>query len=210
MTEASVGKLYYCTCGYYSLNQYAVYGHISGKLHGKNAKAEERGKHQMIHGYRVEYLRSQWADFINSFSYHISDDWAGMLRDGRCEPVAIEGNTLILGFKHAIHRDRAEIPANRKYLEEEVNQWFSDLTKVRCILLSQIKVPDILKPSVDNIDDLTKMLSATKVISQLTDALNTETEKRKNFEDRCKKYGQAVPKLISALTKAQEALARRD
>jgi len=87
----------------------------------------------------IERVRAQWKDFVNSLrGVGSSGDLDARLRSA-CEPVAIEDDTLILAFKHAIHKDRIEEPKYRHMVEERLSKKFSNLKKVRCILRPEAK-----------------------------------------------------------------------
>jgi DNA polymerase III subunit gamma/tau len=87
----------------------------------------------------IERVRAQWKDFVNSLrGVGSSGDLDARLRSA-CEPVAIEDDTLVLAFKHAIHKDRIEEPKYRHMVEERLSKKFSNLKKVRCILRPEAK-----------------------------------------------------------------------
>ncbi len=51
-----------------------------------------------------------------------------------CEPVAIEDNTLTLGFYHKFHKEYIEDAKYKHLVEKKLHEVFGRSFKVRCIL----------------------------------------------------------------------------
>ena len=51
-----------------------------------------------------------------------------------CEPVALEGETLVLGFYYEFHKEKIEDPKYRHMVEAKVSEVFGQSYKIRCVL----------------------------------------------------------------------------
>ena len=51
-----------------------------------------------------------------------------------CEPVAVEGDVIVLGFAHDFHRSRVEDEQNRHDIEEVLSELIGQRYRVRCVL----------------------------------------------------------------------------
>ena len=54
-----------------------------------------------------------------------------------CEPVAIEGNTLVLGFYYSFHKEKVEDPKYRRMIERQLSEYFGTPYQLRCDLKSR-------------------------------------------------------------------------
>jgi len=52
-----------------------------------------------------------------------------------CEPVAVEGDTIVLGFYYAFHKEKIQDPKYRHMVEAKVSEVFKAPYKIRCILI---------------------------------------------------------------------------
>ena len=53
------------------------------------------------------------------------------------EPIAIEGDVVVLGFEYDLHRGRAEEEANRRDVEDVLSHLIGRPCQVRCVLARQ-------------------------------------------------------------------------
>ena len=57
------------------------------------------------------------------------------------EPVALEGDTLVIGFFHEFHKNWIDNPKYRHLVEKKVNEVFGGPYRIRCDLVSKDKSP---------------------------------------------------------------------
>ena len=51
-----------------------------------------------------------------------------------CEPVAVEGDIIVLGFTHKFHRSKVEEEQKKQIVEDVLSMLFGQQYRVRCIL----------------------------------------------------------------------------
>ena len=51
-----------------------------------------------------------------------------------CEPMAVEGNIVVLGFTHQFHRSKVEEEHNKQVVEEVLGDLLGQRYRVRCVL----------------------------------------------------------------------------
>ena len=54
-----------------------------------------------------------------------------------CEPVAVEGDVVVLGFVHNFHRSKVEEEHNRRDVEDALSSLVGQRYHVRCVLAHQ-------------------------------------------------------------------------
>ena len=54
-----------------------------------------------------------------------------------CEPVAVEGDIVVLGFTHDFHRSRVEEEQSKRDIEEVLSELAGQRYRLRCVLLQQ-------------------------------------------------------------------------
>ena len=54
-----------------------------------------------------------------------------------CEPVAVEGDVVVLGFTHDFHRSRVEEAQSKRDVEEVLSELAGQRYRLRCVLLRQ-------------------------------------------------------------------------
>ena len=54
-----------------------------------------------------------------------------------CEPVAVEGNVVVLGFVHDFHRGKVEEEHNKRDVENVLSNLAGQRYRVRCVLRCQ-------------------------------------------------------------------------
>ncbi len=82
----------------------------------------------------VEQIRHRWDEFVSACKGMGSSGNLDALLRRACEPVALEGDTLVLGFYHDFHMAKIE---DRKYchlVEKKLQDVFGIPYHVRCIL----------------------------------------------------------------------------
>jgi hypothetical protein len=81
-----------------------------------------------------EALRSQWPDFLNALRPR-NLPLEALMRS--CEPQAVEGDVVVLGFTHDFHRSRVEEDQNRQDIEDVLAELIGQRYRVRCVLMQQ-------------------------------------------------------------------------
>jgi len=51
-----------------------------------------------------------------------------------CEPVAVEGDVVVLGFAHNFHRSKVEEEHNKQIVEDVLSSLIGQRYRVRCVL----------------------------------------------------------------------------
>jgi len=87
----------------------------------------------------IEQIRQRWSDFINACRGAGSAGTLDALLRKACEAVALEGDTLVLGFYHDFHRSKIEDPKYRHLVEDKLRDVFGTPYHVRCVLTPKEK-----------------------------------------------------------------------
>jgi len=89
----------------------------------------------------IDYFRSQWSRVVEALRGAGSKGNLDAFLRSACEPVAVEGNTLVLGFYYSFHLERIEDPKYRHLVEKKVSEVFGSPYQVRCILKPRNQKP---------------------------------------------------------------------
>lgn len=54
-----------------------------------------------------------------------------------CQPVAVEGEEVVLGFTHKFHRGKVEEEKKRSLVEDALSDVFGQRVHVRCVMADQ-------------------------------------------------------------------------
>jgi DNA polymerase-3 subunit gamma/tau len=84
----------------------------------------------------IEGLRDRWKDFVNAMRGEGSKGNLDAFLRSSCEPLAIEDNTLVLGFYHKFHKEYIEDPKYKHLVEKKLKEVFGRSYQVRCVLTS--------------------------------------------------------------------------
>ena len=84
----------------------------------------------------IESLRDRWKDFVNAMRGEGSKGNLDAFLRSSCEPLAIEDNTLVLGFYHKFHKEYIEDPKYKHLVEKKLKEVFGHSYQVRCVLTS--------------------------------------------------------------------------
>ncbi|RLC80982.1 MAG: DNA polymerase III subunit gamma/tau [Chloroflexi bacterium] len=76
-------------------------------------------------------LRNRWSELLNALRPRNLSLEALM---HSCEPMAVEGNIVVLGFTHQFHRSKVEEERNKQVVEEVLSDLLGQRYRVRCIL----------------------------------------------------------------------------
>ena len=83
----------------------------------------------------IEQLRNRWREVVASLRGMGSRGNLDAFLRSACEPVALEGDTIILGFYYAFHKEKIEDPKYRHMVEQKVSEVFGAPYKIRCRLI---------------------------------------------------------------------------
>jgi len=90
----------------------------------------------------IDHLRSRWREFIRSLRGEGSSGNLDAFLRSACEPVALEDDTLVLGFYYSFHKEKIEDVKYRHLVEKKLKEVFSRPYKIRCILVdSKREIP---------------------------------------------------------------------
>ena len=82
----------------------------------------------------IEYFRSRWREVVNATRGMGSQGNLDALLRSACEPIALEDDTLVLGFYYEFHKEKIEDPKYRHMVEAKVSEVFGQPHKIRCVL----------------------------------------------------------------------------
>ncbi len=103
------------------------------------AEAEVESAATIPSGPEIEHLRSRWKEVVNATRGLGSKGNLDALLRSACEPMAVDGDTLVLGFYYGFHKEKIEDPKYRHMVEAKVNQVFGKPYKIRCVLTERRK-----------------------------------------------------------------------
>jgi DNA polymerase-3 subunit gamma/tau len=79
-------------------------------------------------------LRNKWPEFLNALRPR-NLPLEALMR--ACEPLAVEGDVVVLGFGHDFHRSRVEEDQSRQDVEQVLSELIGQRYRVRCVLSQQ-------------------------------------------------------------------------
>jgi len=83
----------------------------------------------------IDYLRGRWKEFIRSLRGEGSSGNLDAFLRSACDPVALEDDTLVLGFYYSFHKDKIEDAKYRHLVEKKLEEVFGRHYKIRCVLV---------------------------------------------------------------------------
>ena len=87
----------------------------------------------------IDYFRSRWKGFIESLRGEGSTGNLDAFLRSACDPVAVEDDTLVLGFYYSFHKEKIEDPKYKYLVERKLKEVFGRAYKVRCVLIDRTK-----------------------------------------------------------------------
>jgi DNA polymerase-3 subunit gamma/tau len=87
----------------------------------------------------IDHLRSRWREFIKSLRGEGSSGNLDAFLRSACDPVALEDDTLVLGFYYSFHKEKIEDAKYRHLVEKKLKEVFGRPYKIRCILVDSKK-----------------------------------------------------------------------
>jgi DNA polymerase-3 subunit gamma/tau len=83
-----------------------------------------------------EVLRGRWSEFLSALRPR-SLPLEALMRS--CEPVAVEGDVITLGFAHDFHRSKLEEEQNKRDVEDVFSDLIGQRYRVRCVVSRQAR-----------------------------------------------------------------------
>ncbi len=112
----------------------------------KEEKREEKVPRELVE------VKRRWNDFINSLRGEGSRGNLDALLRRSCEPVAMDGETIVLGFYYPFHKEKIENPKYKFLVERKLKDFFSHPYKIKCVLIDkkrgEIKEDPVIKEAL--------------------------------------------------------------
>jgi DNA polymerase-3 subunit gamma/tau len=90
----------------------------------------------------IDYLRGRWREFIKSLRGEGSSGNLDAFLRSACDPVALEDDTVVLGFYYSFHKEKIEDSKYRHLVEKKLKEVFGHPYKIRCVLVdSKREIP---------------------------------------------------------------------
>jgi DNA polymerase-3 subunit gamma/tau len=90
----------------------------------------------------IDYLRGRWREFIKSLRGEGSSGNLDAFLRSACDPIALEDDTLVLGFYYSFHKEKIEDTKYRHLVEKKLKEVFGRPYQIRCILVdSKREIP---------------------------------------------------------------------
>jgi DNA polymerase-3 subunit gamma/tau len=87
---------------------------------------------------KLEQLRANWKQIIEQAPEDVKRTAAiAILRSAGVQPVAIDGDTVILTFRYSYHKEKIEEPENRRVTAEVIGNFLGHKCQVRCVYESE-------------------------------------------------------------------------
>jgi DNA polymerase III subunit gamma/tau len=83
----------------------------------------------------IDELRDRWKDFIVSLRGEGSSGNLDAFLRSACEPVDLQGDTLVLGFYYSFHKEKIEDAKYQHLVEKKLKEVFGQPYKIRCVLV---------------------------------------------------------------------------
>jgi DNA polymerase-3 subunit gamma/tau len=83
----------------------------------------------------IGYVCSRWREFIKSLRGEGSSGNLDAFLRSACDPIALEDDTLVLGFYYSFHREKIEDAKYRHLVEKKLKEVFGRPYKIRCVLV---------------------------------------------------------------------------
>jgi hypothetical protein len=154
----------------------------------------------------LDYIREHWRGFIHSLRGEGSSGNLDAFLRSACDPIALEDDTLVLGFYYPYHKEKIESTPYRESIEQGLLQTFGQPYHIRCVLVeseSQV-VSSIPQPSTegngnDLLDQILSRLQKYKYLKAECEHLKLE------YATACSEL-QVVGVLLNEKTREYEGL----
>ena len=85
----------------------------------------------------IDILRKRWHEVVKATKGMGSRGNLDALLRSACEPVSVDGDTIVLGFYYEFHKEKIEDPKYRHMVEAKVREIFGNPYKLRCIIVEK-------------------------------------------------------------------------
>jgi DNA polymerase-3 subunit gamma/tau len=110
-----------------------------------------------------EALRSRWSELLNALRPR-NLSLEALMR--ACEPVAVEGDVVVLGFVHDFHRGKVEEERNKQDVEDVLSNLTGQQCRVRCVLSRQERAAQTPQRSASKPANREAAPSAEQIIAE--------------------------------------------
>ncbi len=83
----------------------------------------------------IDYLRSQWREFIQAMRGEGSKGNLDAVLRSACKPLSIEDGILTVGFYHKFHKEYIENPKYKHLVEKKLREVFGQPYKLSCVII---------------------------------------------------------------------------
>jgi DNA polymerase-3 subunit gamma/tau len=102
--------------------------------YGDEAEIKEEALEALPSNPDFEYIQAHWGDFVHTLRGAGSSGNLDAFLRSACEPIAVEDDTLVLGFYYSFHKEKIENPKYRHLVEKKLEEEFGTPGKIRCVL----------------------------------------------------------------------------
>jgi len=82
---------------------------------------------------RLEYVQEMWPQVVEGVRPRDPSVQA-LLHGSSCQPIAVEGQVIVLGFRYAFHKGKVEETRNRRLIEEVLSKVLGGNYGIRCVI----------------------------------------------------------------------------
>jgi len=82
----------------------------------------------------LAFFQQHWKSVVQNLKGVGSTGNMDALLRSACDPIELDGNTIVLGFYYQFHKEKIEDPKYRRFVEEAISKVFGAEYKVRCVL----------------------------------------------------------------------------
>lgn len=93
-------------------------------------------------GGELQSVKARWKEYVNSLKGLGSTGTLDAFLRSACEPIAIEGDVLVLEFLHGFHKNKVEDQKYRYIIESQLERFFGRAYKVSCVLQDEKAAKD--------------------------------------------------------------------
>ena len=86
------------------------------------------------HSPELDHIRSRWREFIQALRGEGSSGNLDAFLRSACEPIAVENDTLVLGFYYELHKAKIDDPKYKHLVEKKLKEVFGQPYRLRCVL----------------------------------------------------------------------------
>ncbi len=85
----------------------------------------------------IDIFRSRWPELVDALRGVGSKGSLDALLRNACEPISVEGETLVVGFYYPFHKNKIEDPKYRHLVEKKVREVFGAPYRIQCDLVNR-------------------------------------------------------------------------